>query len=907
MSPPIPKLPGMITKNMTDLLSMPGPGGQANQIRRVNSQSSMTSDMTSNTLGLGMGQSIVNTSMGIGINPGIPPNPMRQDGQPMTGKPQMAMRGHMQQPEGSISKSRPNPAMNNQNIIESTTPPLMGSLNPPSSSSLPQNSMAGVPPQRNDFQNPPHPPHLSSSPRPGLTASVGITGSGSSQNSVTRRGPRAPFIPHRDHRNPHGGPQNNRIPNGNYPLIPKTPPPDQIDMSGSLDNTPDSAANHSNFIAWQPGEMYLTKNIDPFDPREDFDPYGLNQGQNENGVPSHPPPHSPNRPAHSPRAPSTIHRQSPSHHDEGMNIYPAWPQSQSQKIYVGRPPSSQAPRPGSLSPPSPKYSTSMPRYQRPHAPQVSSAESRIPYQNTGGSVGPTSRPSLQTELWPSSANPRPRLLSGRRSTSLFIETMESSQMKATALNYDEEVKLLGDIISNEQRRKKVLATTGVKAQEWLDSMQLDVEMLGDDPIGGGAFGDVWKGRRGKSIVCMKVLRVFTQAEVEQALKDYMREAIVWRQLDHPNLLPFLGIYYMNDTRKRLCLVSPWMERGNLVQFMKEAPELVDPKSLVNDVARGLSHLHDNKIVHGDLKGVNVLVTPDLRACIGDFGLSRVTDTLKLFSVQTNRSKGTMRWLAPELIQPDSEVESSRESDVYAYAGVCLEIFTGRLPFSELNDAQVMFAVLIHKKHPARPTDSPGLRDDMWSLMMRCWDANPSSRPTMADILQQLSPVEPGDLQKQSEATAFPSHQEGSNGSVGGRKRPREDDEAKHSSNGAGSAMVTASAAQSSQANGSGNRPPQLKKFKSQWDETPSGGELTNEEFAFGSKLDKLSDPLSSSHRLHRYIDSNAADAVPPSHYSAHALLGSLEFQSALRRRRSGHVQGNRPLTSLVSGCIFEKS
>ncbi|KAK1227904.1 hypothetical protein PQX77_003115 [Marasmius sp. AFHP31] len=101
---------------------------------------------------------------------------------------------------------------------------------------------------------------------------------------------------------------------------------------------------------------------------------------------------------------------------------------------------------------------------------------------------------------------------------------------------------------------------------------------------------------------------------------------------------------------------------------------------------------------------------------------------------------------------------------------------------------------------------------------------------MADILQRLSPIEPGDLQKQSEATAFPSHQEGSNGSVGGRKRLREDDEAKHSSNGAGSAMVTASAGP----NGSGNRPPQLKRFKSQWDETPSGGELTNEEFVFGN-------------------------------------------------------------------------
>ncbi|KAJ8074855.1 hypothetical protein PM082_019182 [Marasmius tenuissimus] len=236
----------------------------------------------------------------------------------------------------------------------------------------------------------------------------------------------------------------------------------------------------------------------------------------------------------------------------------------------------------------------------------------------------------------------------------------------------------------------------------------DVEILGTRAVGGGAFGDVWKGKRGESIVCMKVLRVFTEADVEQALRDYMQEAIVWRQLDHPNLLPFLGIYYMDGNVRRVCLVSPWMERGNLVQFMKKTPELVNPRSLAHDVARGLSHLHDNKIVHGDLKGVNVLITPDLKACIADFGLSRVTDTMRLFSLTTNRSRGTMRWLAPELLRPGSDFESSKEGDVYAYACVCYEMFTGRLPFRELTDAQIICAVLIDKQHPSRPTDSPGL-------------------------------------------------------------------------------------------------------------------------------------------------------------------------------------------------------
>ena len=68
----------------------------------------------------------------------------------------------------------------------------------------------------------------------------------------------------------------------------------------------------------------------------------------------------------------------------------------------------------------------------------------------------------------------------------------------------------------------------------------------------------------------------------------MQEAIVWRQLNHINLLPFMGIFYMDNNKKRLCLVSPWMTHGNLVQFLKKAPpDVVDRGALVIIVPRSL--------------------------------------------------------------------------------------------------------------------------------------------------------------------------------------------------------------------------------------------------------------------------------------------------------------------------------
>ncbi|KAK1227557.1 hypothetical protein PQX77_009467 [Marasmius sp. AFHP31] len=338
---------------------------------------------------------------------------------------------------------------------------------------------------------------------------------------------------------------------------------------------------------------------------------------------------------------------------------------------------------------------------------------------------------------------------------------------------------LEEVLGDKEKLQGFLEQTGEDAQTWLDKLQqliddpkLDVtsrlrslmitwmirlskrsglhpkslfiqnvRKLGKHPVAAGGFGDVWKGvinqsESGEHLVCLKVSKVYEKSDLDALFKRYLREALVWRHLKHQNVLPFLGIFYSKDDGQ-FCLISPWMDNGNLLQYLKTTRRaVIDHLVLAYDVATGLAYLHGEEVVHGDLKGLNILITPEGRACIADFGLSRIADTLvPKLSTSSTRATGTARWLAREILSDNSG--PTKESDVYAFACVCYEIYTTLLPFHELpNDAAVMLRVL-SGECPMRPTGNLELDDRMWNIMEACWNPNPASRPKVTEVLERI--------------------------------------------------------------------------------------------------------------------------------------------------------------------------
>jgi len=228
----------------------------------------------------------------------------------------------------------------------------------------------------------------------------------------------------------------------------------------------------------------------------------------------------------------------------------------------------------------------------------------------------------------------------------------------------------------------------------------------------------------------------------------MHEFITWRQLSHPNVLPFYGVHFLEDPlENRFSLVSPWMENGNVVEFLARQHRK-DPFNdttscvcLALDIALGVQYLHGEKVIHRDLKGHNILISPTLRGYIADFGLAILTASGCASTLAENAVMGTPRWLAPELI-PHSQVKRHHTyaSDIYAFALVCYEMFSGKFPFEdvEIHDLKL---VLDEGQRPSLPADylsrRRGLRPEMEDIIRDCWAQEPGNRPSADRVVERL--------------------------------------------------------------------------------------------------------------------------------------------------------------------------
>ncbi|KAF8608127.1 kinase-like protein [Ceratobasidium sp. AG-I] len=188
------------------------------------------------------------------------------------------------------------------------------------------------------------------------------------------------------------------------------------------------------------------------------------------------------------------------------------------------------------------------------------------------------------------------------------------------------------------------------------------------------------------------------------------------------------------------MISDWMEQGSVVAFINSKSETVDRFDMSKQVVGAVAFLHQQNVVHGDLKGANILVARDCTLKIADFGLTIVHEGNFQFSA-TDPGGGTMRWMAPELFK--EHAKRTPQTDIYALGMTLLEIFTGKEPFHEVSGHLIPILVTQERKVPMRPNyllTSSEQNNIFWEILTKCWAFEPDKRAEAAELESLIKSV-----------------------------------------------------------------------------------------------------------------------------------------------------------------------
>ena len=195
-----------------------------------------------------------------------------------------------------------------------------------------------------------------------------------------------------------------------------------------------------------------------------------------------------------------------------------------------------------------------------------------------------------------------------------------------------------------------------------------------DHLGTGGMATVWLGY--DTILDRKVaIKTFKiDANDTDAVKRFNREAKAVTSLSHPNIV---SIYDVENEGDFYYLILEYVEGMTLKDYMAKNPKMPVETivHIAKQIADGLSHAHQNGIIHRDIKPQNILMNNDLTCKITDFGIARAYGDTTL--TQTNQMLGTVYYLSPE--QARGNVATA-QSDIYSLGILIFEMITGQIPF-----------------------------------------------------------------------------------------------------------------------------------------------------------------------------------------------------------------------------------
>ncbi|CAA7402037.1 unnamed protein product [Spirodela intermedia] len=249
-------------------------------------------------------------------------------------------------------------------------------------------------------------------------------------------------------------------------------------------------------------------------------------------------------------------------------------------------------------------------------------------------------------------------------------------------------------------------------------------MLGDE-IGKGAYGRVYKGLDLENGDFVAIKQVSLENIPQEDLNIIMLEIDLLKNLNHKNIVKYLG---SSKTKTHLHIILEYVENGSLANIIKPNKFGPFPESLVavyiSQVLEGLVYLHEQGVIHRDIKGANILTTKEGLVKLADFG---VATKLNEADLNTHSVVGTPYWMAPEVIEMSGVCAAS---DIWSVGCTVIELLTCVPPYYDLQPMPALFRI-VQDKHPPLPD---GLTPAITDFLLQCFKKDAMQRPDAKTLL-----------------------------------------------------------------------------------------------------------------------------------------------------------------------------
>ncbi|KAI0794041.1 Pkinase-domain-containing protein [Fomes fomentarius] len=244
-------------------------------------------------------------------------------------------------------------------------------------------------------------------------------------------------------------------------------------------------------------------------------------------------------------------------------------------------------------------------------------------------------------------------------------------------------------------------------------------------IGRGQFGAVYRALNLNTGQMVAVKRIRLEGLKEEEIAQLMKEVDLVKSLSHPSIVKYEGMARDDDS---LSIVLEYAENGSLGQTLKAFGKLNERlvANYVVKILEGLHYLHQNDVVHCDLKAANILTTKNGNVKLSDFGVSL---NLRAMEREMKDVAGTPNWMAPEVIELKG---ASTKSDIWSLACTVIELLTGRPPYADIaNSMSVMFRIVEDDSPPLPEDCSESLQD----FLRWCFNKDPTKRPNAEQLCE----------------------------------------------------------------------------------------------------------------------------------------------------------------------------